>query len=131
VGKAYFAGSIVNVEDYKNVCDAWIAHDGSMIYVTPEDHDEVAWSMFGMTVDGAEQHGYIHLSYGSFVYYITPPRPTDAQVNTVLLWCAARCRNVPDWCVRETQAVQAMSSSYRAMLRTKAARDMFYPNSGD
>lgn len=131
----YNPGEVVAIEDYGRVYDAWIAPDGRMLHVPPCGHETVARFIFGRSVWEAERAGYAHLSEYDFVGGYD--RLTEAQVNTILLYCTACSRPVPDWCFAyndapiENKRDYSMSNKYSTTISKRKLRELFYPNNGD
>lgn len=131
----YNPGDVVAIEDYGRVYDAWIAPDGKMIYVPMCGHERIALSFFSCSVWEAEKAGYVHLSEYDFIAGYD--RLTEAQVSTILLYCTACSRPVPDWCFAyndapvENKRDYSMSSKYRTGMSNRKLRALFYPNNGD
>lgn len=129
------SGDVIDVEDYGRVYDAWITPDGSMIYVPMCGHERVAYFLFGLSVEAAERAGYVHLSEYDFVGGYD--RLTEAQVNTILLYCTACSRPIPDWCFAyndapvENKHDYSMSNKYCTIISNRKLRELLYPNNGD
>lgn len=130
----YNPGDTVDVEDYDYLSDAWITPDGRMLYVPMCGHREFALLLFGHSVTAAERAGYVHLSGCCFVGGYD--RLTEAQVNTIMLYCSASNRSIPDWCFAYNDAPEekrdySMSNAYRTGMSNRKLRALFYPNNGD
>lgn len=128
-----FQGNIIQPSEYHAVRDAWVALDGTLYSVVACGHYNMAVSTWGFDdVWQCERAGYIHISEYKFVNEIDP-KPTSAQIDTLLLWCQAHSKPVPDWAVYPEEVVQdhRISNSYRTGISSRKMRDMLYPNSGD
>lgn len=128
----YKVGDIIQPCDYVDNTNAWVGRNGNMYYVEPCGHAELAMRWGYYDTLNCEIAGYIHISCGNFVNYDLPS-PTKSQVDTILMWCAARGKPVPQWAMLEHEhaaPVTPMSNTYMYKLNRKQ-RDIFYPNSGD
>lgn len=123
---------IISTDDYGHVLYAWIAPNGCMLYVKEEGHGESSRLLGFMSVTAAERAGYIHLSGGMFVDGYASP--TKEQIDTVLLYCSAMGRRIPDFV--ELSPIPpitepTMSNKYRTGMSNRKLRELFYPNNGD
>lgn len=73
-----FGYRLKDSDDWNNICNAWIAPNGTVYYVFSWGHCPFAFSRHGKDVSALEKDGWIHWSGCEVANYPTP-RYTKAQ----------------------------------------------------
>lgn len=87
-------GTVVDLDDYEKVKNAWLDRAGNLIYAGFWQHEKTAQLLGYDSLDAAEDAGLIHISESSFgtvgipMFLHIPRRITDRQYDTLADYCA-------------------------------------------